>query len=129
MPYSGPFKVRHGGQTLLEQQSARFRIVTGNADVFTAHKGRAGFSRGALRLEIDIDSAIPGDGLEVDWPGLAIAQEEIEGDITIAGVVYGYVGDVREVDQESDSSGGDAKPNKCSHKVAASLVSRTEESP
>jgi hypothetical protein len=129
MPYSGPFIVRHEGTTLLEQQSARFRIITGNADVFTAHKGRAGFSRGAVRLEIDIDSAIPAEGLEVDWPGLAIAQEEVTGDIQIADMVYGYTADVREVDQESDASSGEARPNKCAAKLMATLISRTEASP
>ncbi len=122
--YVGPTVVRYRGRVLLEAQNARVRIITGNASVFTAHRGFAGKSRGAPHLELAVDSAIPGTGFEVDWPGIALAQADIELEVELPGVAtYGCDGDVRDVELESDSSAGEARPSKVSFNYMARIVS------
>lgn len=122
--YVGPTIVRHRGRVLLEAQNARLRVMTGNASVFTAHKGFAGKSRGAPHAELSVDSAVPGDGFEVDWPALALAQDDLELEVELPGVAtYGLVGDIRDVDVESDASAGEARPTKVSFNYTARVVS------
>lgn len=96
--YSGPGYVVYRGRPVLQSGSVSFQVATNNKDVDTLLLGRAGHSRGARKIQVQVENAIPLAGYEIDWAALANAQAEVALTFRIAGKSYNCVGDVRDVD-------------------------------
>lgn len=94
--YSGPGHVKYRGVPVLQSGSVELDAQTDNKDVNTLLLGRAGHSRGARKVQIQVESAIPQTGMEIDWVGIANAQTEIPLSFTIANKTWNCVGDVRD---------------------------------
>lgn len=103
--YSAPGFITYRGRPTLEATSITLDVDTGNKDVVTILKGRAGHTAGPLMATINVDSALPADGPEVDWFALAAAQEEVELGFKIAGDTFRFSGDVRTVKIDSKAEG------------------------
>ena len=71
--YSGPGFVLFNGVPVLQAGSITFNVETDNKDVNTLLLGRAGFSAGPKKVQASVDNAIPAIGMELDWPGIALA--------------------------------------------------------
>lgn len=110
MQYSGPGQVLFRSRVVLQASSLKFQIQTDNKDVNTLAAGRAGHSPGAKKVQIQVENAVPAAGMEVDWPGLALAQAEVPIGVRIAGKTYECSGDLRDVDMDSSVD----QPNKVS---------------
>jgi len=95
MRYSGPGTVLYRGRPVLQASSAELDIETDNKDVVTLRLGRAGHSPGPRKIALNVSSAIPETGLEVDWVGLANAQAEVQLGFRIANKQYEFTGDIR----------------------------------
>ena len=74
MRYSGPAFVLYNGRPVLQASSIDFSVETDNKDVNTMLLGRAGHSAGAKSVKLSVSSAVPADGPEVDWVGIADAR-------------------------------------------------------
>lgn len=70
--YSGTAQVVFNSRVLAECDEATVNIMSQNQEVNTFAKGLAGFSRGPTKVEIDLSSAIPAAGYEVDFEDLVI---------------------------------------------------------
>lgn len=101
--YSVPGFVLYQGTPVLQAGSVNFQLQTDNKDVTTLLLGRAGHSRGPVKVQIQVDNAIPQAGYEIDWVGIAKAQGEIALGFKIAGVTYNCVGDVRDADVKTST--------------------------
>lgn len=101
--YSGPGFVSYQGRPVLQAKSVDVQIQSGNNDVDTLILGRAGHSKGSKKVQIQVDNAIPQAGPEIDWEGLAEAQEEIPLSFTVAGKTRNCVGDIRDVTVKSST--------------------------
>lgn len=97
MRYSGPAFVLYNGRPVLQASSIDFSVETDNKDVNTLILGRAGHSAGAKSVKLSVSSAVPADGLEVDWVAIANAQAEVPIGVSFAGDTYNCRGDVRSV--------------------------------
>lgn len=95
--YSGPGIVLYQGVPVLQATSITYNVETDNKDVNTLSLGRAGFSAGPRKVQVSVDNAIPAAGMELDWPGIAEAQEQVSLGFVIAGVTRNAQGDVRSV--------------------------------
>lgn len=104
MGYSGPGQVLWGDRVVLEAENAQFALATGNNDVSTLAKGRAGHSRGAKKYTLRVDNAIPDTGFEVDWEGIADAQLEVAIGFRIGTTTWLLRGDIRDVDVSTDTN-------------------------
>lgn len=103
--YSAPGFITYRGRPALEATSITFDADTGNKDVITILKGRAGHTAGPLMVTINVDNALPADGPEVDWFALAAAQDEVELGFKIAGNTFRFRGDVRTVKIDTKAEG------------------------
>lgn len=99
--YSAPGFVLYQGVPVLQASSVNFQVITDNKDVNTLILGRAGHSKGSKKVQIQVENAIPQAGYEINWPGIAAAQQEIPLTFRIANKTYNCVGDVRDVDIKS----------------------------
>lgn len=117
--YSTPGVVLYQGTPVLQASSCNYQVITDNKDVNTLVLGRAGHSKGAKKVQIQVDNAIPQAGFEIDWPGIAAAQVEIALTFRIANKTYNCVGDVRDVDIKSSVD----SPNSLSFTFHGRLVS------
>jgi len=95
--YSAPGFIDYSGVPALQPNSVDFNIETDNKDVNTLLLGRAGHSAGSKSVKASVNSAIPAAGLEIDWVGIADAQQEVNLGFHLAGKVYNCKGDVRSV--------------------------------
>lgn len=95
--YSGPGIVLYQGVPVLQATSITYNVETDNKDVNTLSLGRAGFSAGPRKVQVSVDNAIPAAGMELDWPGIAEAQEQVSLGFVVAGVTRNAQGDVRDV--------------------------------
>lgn len=95
--YSAPGFIDYSGVPALQPNSVEFNIETDNKDVHTLLLGRAGHSAGSKSVKASVNSAIPAAGLEIDWVGIANAQQEVNLGFHLAGKVYNCKGDVRSV--------------------------------
>ncbi len=94
--YSGPGVLLYNGTPVLQASSVELSVDTGNNDVVTLHLGRAGHSPGAKKIQLSVENAVPLEGYEIDWIGLANSQAEVQlGLQTVQGKIYGLTGDVR----------------------------------
>jgi hypothetical protein len=121
MAYSGPATVLYRSRPVLQATTSRFRIETGNNDVTTMALGRAGHSKGPKKVVMEVENAIPQGGFEIDWIGLANAQEEVPLGFKIAGKTYECVGDIRGADVQSGTDGA----NRVSWEFHGRIVSET----
>jgi hypothetical protein len=103
--YSGPGQVLSGDHVLLEVETAEFSFESGNNDVLTLAKGRAGHSRGAAKAMLSVTNAIPAAGPEVDWVAVAAAGLAVALGFRMAGRVYQMTGDVRDARITTDAQG------------------------
>lgn len=97
MRYSQPGFVLYSGRPVLQASSIDFSIETDNKDVNTLLLGRSGHSAGSKSIKVSVSAAVPADGLEVDWPAIANAQEEVGLAFKFADATYNCRGDVRSV--------------------------------
>jgi hypothetical protein len=100
--YSGPGAVIYNSRTVLQSQSVGFQVQTDNKDVMTLAGGRVGHSRGAKKVQVSVDNAIPELGFEIDWVGIANAQLEINLSFRIATKTYNCRGDIRDAEWRTD---------------------------
>ena len=104
--YSGPGLVLFNGVPVLQASNIDFKVETDNKDVVTLALGRAGFSAGPKKVQASVDNAIPAQsdgGMEVDWPGIALAQQQVSLAFVIAGVTRNATGDVRSVNVKTST--------------------------
>jgi hypothetical protein len=99
--YSGPGFVLFRGVPVLQASTVNFQVMTDNKDVNTLLLGRAGHSKGAKKVQIQVENAVPQAGYEIDWPAIAAAQAEVPLTFRIANKTYNCTGDVRDVDIKS----------------------------
>lgn len=74
----GVLYVLADGKLLTEHASATMTRSSGSQQVMTVHKGPAGESPGSLTCEIDVTSAVPAAGLEVDFGEAMRTTKEVE---------------------------------------------------
>lgn len=117
--YSAPGAVFYRGRPALEATSITMDLDSGNKDVVTILKGRAGHTAGPLMATIAVDNALPSTGPEVDWIGLCAAQEEVALVFKIAGDSYAFKGDVRTAKIDTKAEG---TPNSVSFSYHATYV-------
>lgn len=118
MRYSGPGFVLYNGRPVLQASSIDFNIETDNKDVNTLLLGRAGHSAGSKSVKVSVSSAVPQDGLEVDWPAIADAQAEVALAFRLADTTYNLRGDVRSVKLGTSTD----KANEVSFEFSGRLV-------
>jgi hypothetical protein len=103
--YSAPGFVTYRGRPALEATSITVDADSGNKDVVTILKGRAGHTGGPLMTTINVDNAIPSTGPEVDWFAICASHDEIELGFKIAGDTFRFSGDVRTVKYDTKAEG------------------------
>lgn len=94
-PYSGPGFVTVNGRVLLQSSKITMEMDSGNKDVLTILLGRAGHSTGPQMVTINVDSAIPQDGVEADIPALVLAAATNTLGFKMANTTYTAEGDIR----------------------------------
>ncbi len=97
MRYSGPAFVLYNGRPVLQASSIDFSLDTDTEDVNALLLGRVHHSACAKSVKLSVSSAVPADGLEVDWVAIANAQAEVPIGVSFAGDTYNCRGDVRSV--------------------------------
>lgn len=95
--YSGPGIVLYQGVPVLQASNITYSVATDNKDVPTLALGVAGFSPGAKKVQFSVENAIPASGMELDWPAIAEAQQQVSLAFVLAGVTRNAQGDVRDV--------------------------------
>ncbi len=95
--YSGPGFVLYNGAPVLQSDTITYDFQTDNKDVNTLLLGNAGFSAGPRKVQVSVSSAVPADGLEFDWIGIANAQQQVNLSFRLAGTTYNCTGDIRSV--------------------------------
>lgn len=65
--YNGPCELQFDGRTLAEATTCRISVTPNTTPVRTMKKGLGGRSRGPVECTIDVESAIPKAGFEVDF--------------------------------------------------------------
>lgn len=103
--YSPPGFIIYRGRPSLEARSIGVKGDSGNKDVITLLKGRAGHTPGPFMATLDVKSAVPSTGPEVDWFLVCASGEEVELGFKIAGNTYNFRGDVRDVSWSTESEG------------------------
>jgi hypothetical protein len=118
MVYSGPGFVRLDGRVLLRSTKISLKIDSNNSDVVTILGGREGHTPGPTAVTASVESPIPADGFEVDFPRLCAAGAEHTLDFVIGSTEYPCVGDIR----SSGVEGAAGSPNSTSFDFSGRLV-------
>lgn len=118
-PYSGPGFVTVNGRVLLQSSKITMEMDSGNKDVLTILLGRAGHSTGPQMVTINVDSAVPQDGVEANIPSLVLAAQTNTLGFKMAGTTYTCEGDIR----TSSLSGSVGDPNATSFSFHGKITS------
>ena len=86
--FSKPVVVSLNGVQILYASESDFEVRSNDQSVFTLAQGLAGHSDGAAESTINVQSAIPFAGVEVDWHGLALDHVTVDMGYNIAGEEY-----------------------------------------
>lgn len=104
--FSGPGFIRVNGNSVTLSTNIKIELATNNQPVDTMIEGYAGHSKGSKIYTVEVENPVPADGFEVDWLAAAEAQEEVDVDFVLPGVVdFGFTGNI-------DTSGIDTATNK-----------------
>lgn len=75
--YQGPAEIQCNGRSLAEAITVRVSVTPNSTPVRTMKKGLGGRSRGPVECTIDVESAIPKAGYEVDFMRLCVEDADI----------------------------------------------------
>ncbi len=121
--YSGPATLFYRGLPVLEADSIRLQLATNNKPVYTGRKGYSGHTKGPKTYSLTVSNALPSTGPEVDWMGIANAQNVVELAVKFANKTYSLEGNVSECDYNDGGAQGEAI--KISFSFTGKLVSTT----
>lgn len=117
--FSGPGYVRVNGNTVTLSTQIKIDLATNNQGVDTMLEGYAGHSKGSKVYTVEVENPVPAEGFEVDWLGIAEAQEEVDVDFVLPGVVdFGFQGEI-------DSAGLETATNKAANATMKFTGKRT----
>lgn len=105
--YAGPAVVFYRGRPALEADNVRFQLQTNNKGVFT-RKGYAGHTKGPKTHSLSVANALPSTGPEVDWMGIASAQEVVTLAVKFANKTYTLEGQIADCEYNDGGSQGEA---------------------
>lgn len=73
-----PWVVLYGSRPVLYAQTVSFQASSNDKAVNTIVLGLAGHSDGPEMVKVDVESAVPAAGLEVDWAALSLSHTTID---------------------------------------------------
>lgn len=92
--FSKPAQLLLNERPVLKCEEANASVKSGDSPVYTLEDGLAGFSDGAHEMEITLKQAIPQDGLQIDWIGLAVSHQTVRPKYVVGGRYYSCEGRV-----------------------------------
>lgn len=104
--YEGPGRIFVGANALAEATSLRWSVNGNNRPVVTMKKGLAGRARGAVQGEINVENAVPIEGLEDDYVEKIVNNADVTVTFEMAGKLYSFDGwiDMGEGSQDTESA-------------------------